>query len=367
MPNNSPSKRRKPTTLKEVASAAGVSLMTVSNFVNGQHQQMSAEVRDRVGEAVKRLNYRKNNVARNLRISELLSVGMIIVDNSPSYLADGYTTQIVSGVSNHLTENGYSLILQGIRPAEFESSFLIQRLQTDGLFAMLSGDEASRKSQFELLKSIQQPLVLYLERFDGGGDLVCSLRQSEFAAGKRMGEHVLPNNPTKAVILTPELNIWSAVLEREQGIRSVLEPGLGTENVQTHYCGDGGFDDVWTAILSSFTRQTLPDVFHCINDQIAIAAIDAIKSLGAVVPGDVEVTGFNAFDIHRYSDPNITTIRSHAYDMGIRGAQEMLKRLTTGEFSEKDIVFPFEFIQGGSTRKNKIHLPDKRGLTKEGL
>lgn len=344
-----PTKTGKFTTLKEVAAAAGVSPMTISNYVNGRHDLMSAEVRERVSDAVARLNYRSNNAARNLRKSQILSIGMIIVDNSPVYLADGYTTQIVAGVSNYLTEHGYSLLLQGIRPNDFEKSRLIRDLQTDGLFVMLSGENSVRHTQFDTLRRLGQPLVIFMESFDGNNDFVCAIKQDEFAAGSMIAEHVMIRQPKSAVILVPQLNIWAAVLERERGMRAVLEPSLGVDGVSTLACSDGGFDDVQSAMFARFKDVGLPDAVLCINDQMAIAAVKSIRAVGAQVPLDVQVTGFNAFDYHRYAEPELTTMRSFAYDMGVCGAKEMLNRLHRGKFDQQEIVFPFEFIRGEST------------------
>lgn len=342
-------KTRKHTTLKEVARAADVSPMTVSNYVNGRHELMSPAVRERVAEAVVRLNYRSNRAARNLRTSQIHSIGMIIVDNSPDYLADGYTTQIVAGVSNHLTEHGYSLLLQGIRPNDFETSSLIRNLQTDGLFVMLSGDKAERHAQFDTLRKLGQPLVVFMESFDGGDDFVCAIKQDEFAAGRRIGEHVADRKPKSAVILVPQLNTWAAVIERERGMRAALEPCLGVQAVTTLACGDGGFVAVQKALSARFQGDGLPDALLCINDQMAIAAVKAVRAAGAQVPLDVQVTGFNAFDLHRYAEPELTTMRASAYDMGVCGAKEMLSRLQRGKFDRREIVFHFEFIRGDST------------------
>ena len=75
-------------TLRDVAEAAGVSPMTVSNFINARHGTMRPETRARIETEIERLGYRPHTMARNLRLANRLSIGMVIVDEAPHYLAD---------------------------------------------------------------------------------------------------------------------------------------------------------------------------------------------------------------------------------------------------------------------------------------
>src|SRR4029077_3990154 len=81
-------------TLSDVARAAGVSVMTVSNFVRGK--PVRAETRKSVAEAIARLNYRPNLSARSLRLAEELSVGIVIADSDPAFLNDPFISRLVS-------------------------------------------------------------------------------------------------------------------------------------------------------------------------------------------------------------------------------------------------------------------------------
>ncbi len=111
-------------TLQEVAHRAGVSPMTVSNFINDKFQFMSEATRQRVAAAVAVLNYRPDTAGRSLRSARHKSVGMIVVDESPLYLSDGSTTQVVSGLGNALNAEGYTLQIEGLRARDLERSSL---------------------------------------------------------------------------------------------------------------------------------------------------------------------------------------------------------------------------------------------------
>ena len=84
-------------TIKDVAKAANVSPMTVSNVINRRSEFVSSKTRLRVENEIERLNYRPQIAARNLRASHQHSVGMIVLDESPKFLTDFFTTELVAG------------------------------------------------------------------------------------------------------------------------------------------------------------------------------------------------------------------------------------------------------------------------------
>ena len=132
-------------TLVDVAKRANVSSMSVSNFINGRFDMMAEATQERIASAVVELNYRQDTAARSLRISRTHSVGLIVVDDSPTYLSDGYTTQLVSGLGEALNSSGYTLQIEGLRAAKLSNSRLVRHRQTDGLCVLPSGGKSVRK------------------------------------------------------------------------------------------------------------------------------------------------------------------------------------------------------------------------------
>ena len=335
-------------TLRNVAVEAGVSLMTVSNVINNRFELMTPETRARVEEAIRRLSYRPNSAARSLRSARKLAVGMIIVDRSPTFLADPFTTHLVAGLSNHLNERGYVVALQGVHHHALSDSSLLDSMRTDALCVYMSGPSGRRKEILETVQKVREPVVLFQEQAPSDAPDICSIRQDDSAGGRWLGEHLLKRGARKLVFLAPSM-IWPAMDEREHGARSAIE-AHGDDAVLHRVSYEG---DVAVAGKEALAQHTavhgMPHAVIGGNDQAGNAAMEYVKESGLKIPDDVAVTGFNAFEFWRYLRPVLTTVRSCAYEMGDRGGREVLSRLEIGQFAVTNIMLPVEPIVGEST------------------
>ena len=208
---------RRNVTLKDVAVAAGVTPMTVSNVLNGRAGQVSADTTQKVVAAIERMGYRPHAVGRRLRDRRTLSIGVLILDDVPQFLGDPFTTQIVAGLANVATDSGYSLVLQGMRSDAVKDPPLLAQLQTDGMCALLSGPEPRRRALIERLAGIGLPLVLIQEQKAPAG--VCCIRQDDRGGARAVARHVLERGARRLMMLVPS-GLWPAITMRERGVRA---------------------------------------------------------------------------------------------------------------------------------------------------
>ncbi len=333
--------------MQEVADRAGVSPMTVSNFINEKFQYMSEATRQRVAAAVAELNYRPDTAGRSLRSARHKSIGMIVVDESPLYLSDGSTTQVVSGLGNALNAAGYTLQLEGLRARDLAKSSLLRLVRTDGMCLMLSGKPAQRRAMIASVQRLNQPLIVFYERSAYDGDDLCLIRQNDRRGGVLLAEHLFERGARRIMVVKMVLNQWSSVDERVAGIRSVAAKRGGQMEIVG--CGGGAFDEVQAAVDEAIREHGLPDAIMAITDQMGIAILKLLKAKNVKVPKEVRVTGFNAFEFWRLSDPVLTTVRSPGYELGQVAGREMIRRLETGAFEKPVIKLPVELVIGETT------------------
>jgi DNA-binding LacI/PurR family transcriptional regulator len=147
-------------TQRDVAREAGVSIMTVSNVINGKHRMMTKETREAVEAAIARLNYRPDSVGRGLRLSRRFSLGLLVVDPSPTFIADYFTTQVVAGLSNSLSQKGYGILIQGASSERLVDIASLRAGGTDALCVMISGAPEERRMLRERLADLNHPFVV---------------------------------------------------------------------------------------------------------------------------------------------------------------------------------------------------------------
>jgi LacI family transcriptional regulator len=338
--------RTAPSTLREVAKLAGVSPMTVSNVINGRFSMMAPKTRGDVEAAIRALNYRPHSSARALRLSKRLSVGVMIVDPSATFIADAFTTHVMAGLGNYLSKRGYALVVQGVAPDRLEASTLFRWHQSDCLCVVPSGDNNARTKLYRRLAELHQPIVTIQDVVPDFLEDAAAVRQDDHGGAWQLTARLLSGGARRLIYLR-EAHAWPAVDNRERGIRDALRTERSAR-LDVVAAATSGFADTTTALARYVEMSRVPDAVIGGNDQMAIAAMRFLAEKGYAIPGKVRVTGFNGFDFAHYAIPSLTTVHSAAYDIGEAAAIALLQRLTGGSFERRDTVLPVSLIEGES-------------------
>jgi LacI family transcriptional regulator len=340
------SRRSGSVTLADVSRDAGVSVMTVSNVVRGKFEFVKLDTRRRVEESIARLNYRPNLSARNLRLAVQRSVGIVIADTDPAFLSDPFISALVSGLSNYLSGLDYTLDVQGVAPERFEQATILKKGGNDALCAILCGPRPLRRNHVEHLQRLGPPVIVFQEVFPSPASNVAIVRQDDSAGGAALARHLL-RKPLRSVLFLRPMQDWSAVEQRERGLRAVLAKEGSTIDIETLLAPNEGFEDVQKVVRESLSSRT-PDAIVAATDSMAAAALSACELLGLKIPRDIMLTGFNGFDVWRYTRPTLTTVISPAYEMGRAAGELLMGYLQSGGFSRRNRVFPVSLQKGES-------------------
>lgn len=332
-------------TLRSVAFRAGVSIATVSKVVNGITVGVSDATRTQVEAAVEELGYRPNRSGRSLRVQRHQVIGLAIIDPSPRFLADPFTTNLVAGLSNELNINGFGLLLYGVVPGRLGESSLIRQSEVDAICLNPSGERSERLAAMELVSGLKQPLVVIQDSPTDTLQDVCFVRQDDEGGAALLAAEVMKRPCRRAAMVIADIP-WPAVEHRMAGFQKVFD----RNGVQLDFirCDETSSQAITDSIAGYLDRHGTPDVLVGQNDQIAIAAMQLLASRGVDVPGEVAVTGYNAFPFTGLATPSLTTVRSRAYELGVTAASAMLDRLENGQFRQSEYVLPLELVPGQS-------------------
>lgn len=98
-----------------------------------------------------------------------------------------------------------------------------------------------------------------------------------------------------------------------------------------------------------FQQKQMPSAICCMNDEMALGAIQTLKARGLRVPEDISITGFDDITYSKYWDPALTTMAQPAEEIG-KLAMDLLLRIIEGEdLSSTELVLPTEFVIRQST------------------
>jgi LacI family transcriptional regulator len=328
-----------PATLGMVAEAAGVSASTVSRILNGT-AAVSQEKKQAVYDAIARLGFVPNPVARGLAGGRTLSIGVVTQAlDSPFY------GSALSGIEDTLDRQGYSaLFVSGQWDAAEEARCIevLRARRVDGII-VLTG-----RLTDVALQSVAQtlPVVVTGRRLRAPNLAALDFDNAE---GARLAtQHLLDLGHRHIAFITGDSNHPDA-MQRLEGYRTALrESGLAVDDA---LIAAGLFhEESGVAAMESLLgrRASFSAVFAA-NDQMAIGACLALHRRGLRVPADCSVIGFDDLAMSRYCIPPLSTVQHPSYEIGRLAAQSML-RLLAGEVPEPHVPAPRVVVRESTSR-----------------
>jgi len=303
-------------TIRDVAKAAGVSISTASNALNGTGRT-NAETREKVRRIAEEIGFRPNALARGLLTKRSHAIGMLTNDTYGRL-----TLPMASGVSEVLVDHGVSLFLCATnndpRLARLHLEALRDR-QVDGIIFTATRIDLEPPPE---LTQLGIPVVYVFAQ--GPADSV-SFHPDDAQGARLAVEHLQRLGRSRILHITGEQNYRAACI-RAEAYRELVGP---TAEVMF-----GDWSEEWghAAIETVFSRSDAkPDAIFCGSDEIARGVIDALRDRNISIPGDVAVVGFDNWEVvSRQTRPPLTTVDMELKELGHRAGLAILG-LSKGE------------------------------------
>ncbi len=336
--------------LRTLAEHLGLSQTTVSLVLNNSPSARSIpdETRERVRKAASELNYRPNYFARSLRQSRSMSVGVLAPD-----LSEGYFTRVMSGVVAELTAAHYFYFTAchdwNKELIEQYPRMLVERA-VDGFLLLNTPAEA-----------IQVPVpVVAISAHSSGPNVTKIVLDHEAAANQALSQHHNLGHRDIAFMRGPRAIPdsefrWESIQKVARAMGLKIDPAHVVRMDAEGWSMKAGHHTMAPEIGYRPMKALLEKsrdftAIFCFNDIAAIGAIRALKDAGMGVPEDVSVVGFDDIQSAAFSTPSLTTVRQPLMEMGRRGAQLLLERITHKEREyAMEIIMAPELIVREST------------------
>jgi LacI family transcriptional regulator, repressor for deo operon, udp, cdd, tsx, nupC, and nupG len=317
-PTSNPQGMPRTARIQDVARLAAVSTATVSRAL-ATPERVSPEARARVLEAIARVGYVPNPMARSLR-SQKSRMVLVVLPN----LDNIFFSKILRGIEETLFESGYGMIigdLDGSPGKEAHFAAFTSAGQVDGAILLNGHLFGQTRDGRGVPARTNVPLIALCEAIPGVD--IPQIEVDNHAAARGMTHYLASlGHPRIAYVGGPVGN----VLERERfrGYRDGLSDVGLPFDPDLVWPGDYSLEAGASAGRDIAGRHVRPTAVFCSNDEMAIGLMRSLMSAGIAVPGDISVAGFDDIEFAGMIEPSLTTIRQPRRDLGRTGALVLL-------------------------------------------
>ncbi|WP_323761985.1 LacI family DNA-binding transcriptional regulator [Maricaulis sp.] len=307
-------------TIKDVASAAGVSAMTVSRVLNAEPNVRPA-TRERVQLAIRDLNYRPNLSARNLARANAYFIGLLY--DNPSA---GYISELLIGALNRCRASGYHLVLENCDASGADwASQISSMLRTSSFDGIIMPPPVCDNA--DVLAAVAEAGIPCV-RIAPDTDLDRSpcILTDDRAAARRMTEYLIDLGHSRiGFVRGPKEH--GASRERCAGhLEALAAHGLESDP-ELLVAGEVTYKSGLEAAETLLSRDDRPSAIFASNDDMAVAVIALAHRHGLDVPRDLTVVGFDDTPMATAIWPQLTTVRQPISDMSSNAIELLASHL----------------------------------------
>jgi LacI family transcriptional regulator len=326
-------------TIRDVARLAGVSVATVSRVINNRGY-INRETEKKVREAMQKLQYEPNQVARGLAGKRTMTIALILPD-----ISNPFFPELARAVEDVAGRNGYTVILCNSDDLGTKEKSYIEVLRKKYIDGIIFASNTLGTEEIEQMREYNIPLVM-LDRAPSTDG--CSVVRAKNREGARLAvNHLLEVGCKKIAHIygPPELHTAkNRLIGYEETVKAYpwYSPTL---MVPGYFTIEGGMKATATLL------KVHPDVdgIFAGNDSMAIGVLKELHRLGIDVPNKVAVCGFDGINLTKITQPELTTIAQPIYEMGKIAGDILIKKING--LMDDDCIYELDvsLIKRGST------------------
>lgn len=332
-------------TMKDVANEAGVSTSTVSHVINNT-RFVDEGTRKRVEDAMSKLSYVPNALARSLRRKSTNTIGIVVSD-----IGNSFFTNLVRACEDEAYKKGYNTILcNSDEDPKKEKMYLnvLQQKQVDGIILSPTG---GNKELISIIEKSNIPIV-FVDRFIKDMD-IDFVGMDNFQAGYKSVQHLHKQGHKKIALMYSFGNI-SSVTERIDGYKHALKDvGIGIDEDLFMPINEFGKPLVIREKMKNYLeKKPAADCILVLNNYLMIELMRVLRSLNYKCPEDIAIMGFEDFYWASSFEPYLTMVNTPVFDMGHKAVEILVSKIHKKHKKTLRIQFPTEVIIRDSCGSN---------------
>lgn len=310
-------------TIKDIARILGISPSTVSRALK-DHPDINSDTKKAVNELANKLKYQPNAVALSLKNSRSNTIGIIIPE-----IVHYFFSSVISGIEDIASQRGYTVIICQSNESfdrEVANAKTLLSHRVDGILISIS-KQTNTFTHFQNLQEGGIPLVFF-DRIAPGinADQVII---DDIEASYDATRHLIENGCKRIAHFAGPQSLLIGRNRLQGYINALTEAGLPVDNRLIIQADT--FEKARNTVGQLLDSGTIPDGIFAVNDMTAIGAMQTIQKRGLRIPEDVSIVGFSDGYLSGVTDPHLSSVDQHGYEMGTMAAEMLFKRILSDE------------------------------------
>lgn len=327
-------------TIRDVAATAGVSLGTVSNYLN-RPNSVAERTRTKIQAAIDELGFVRNAGAALIRSGRARTIGLVVLD-----VSNPFFTELARGAEEAAWEHQHLIILCNSDEDPAKERRYLEVLEEQRVLGMLISAVDVEAAGVEWLRQRGTAVVLV----ESTRPNFCSVRADNAGGGELAADHLIRLGHRELVYVSAALSIRQYA-ERLEGVRRAMaRHGLPEEALTVIEQGlKGSTADGRLAGEQIVERKLSGTGVVCGNDMLALGVTTALTRAGVRVPRDVSVIGYDDVELAGQGPLALSTIRQPKQSMGRTATQLLIEEAENTRHAHQQVVFQPELVVREST------------------
>ena len=328
--------KKKSVSSRDVAREAGVSQATVSYILNDvKNVRIKPETRAAVLDAVKRLNYHPDEMARGMKLKRPMSIGVVTDRNVTNF----YFMKTLEGIRDGNQKNDYTVTLLFNKPGDLAEADYVRYYNSNRLggiifaFATISDEVVDyltiKGIPYVKVDAVHSPKDIYQVCTDHLSHIPRVLEHFRSKGAERIGYA----GPNPSIIADRRLEAFEKAMS-----------GCGlTVDRDMIATSDFNDDEMFAAVKKLLMSPKRPNALLAGSPRFGMISLKCALSMKLSVPEELRIIALGTSNFFNIIYPALSAVELPLYDMGLRAAEMLAERMKGNEV-KKEIVLPSELV-----------------------
>ena len=323
----------------DIAHYAGVSQSTVSRALRGS-PLVNEQTRRKVMEVARKLNYKVDKNASNLRAQQSSTLAVLLFEDptSDESQINPFFLSMLGSITRACAKAGYDLLVSFQSISNDWHADYAESHRADGLILLGYGDYVDYQEKFNRLLESDTKFVCWGANVNGRPELTVSCDNSQ--GGKLVAEHFISLGRTDCAFIGDASHHSPEFSSRFSGFEQTLQAHgkhVSERKIATAISTEeSGYHATRSLLANNITFNAL----FAASDLIAIGAIRALQEAGMRVPQDVSVVGFDDISVARFCNPPLSTVQQNTTTAGQMLVANLLNLIADQEVDLQSSILP---------------------------